>query len=400
LSAHGASEMKKNGKPRARYGTGTLLLRGTIWYAKWREVRRQPDGVPEYIQHSESTGSDDKEFAQRFLNRKLQQIGGRRPTVVDPRKVSYEDLRRNWLVSRQERGMRMLKINRQGNLSHATLPRLDKFFAGYRARDITIDDLRRFRADGHTDGLSDARINRYMATLRGMFNQSLKDELLTRTEVPPYFPMGKESGRARAEAFIEPQFYAPLRKELEEPLRSAFTLAYHDAVRVEEMKRLRWRDFDFERREIYLSEEVTKTDKARIVPIPSDFDLKAGKPDELVCPIGDRRETWNEVCVRVGAGWFECIKCEARCDVRKCPTHGQRAVRGVRYHGPQLRNTRHTAMRSMNDAGMEQTRIMAISGHKTDSMFRRYNIGREKDVQAAREAIERHHKLQQRGVGA
>jgi hypothetical protein len=60
-----------------------------------------------------------------------------------------------------------------------------------------------------------------------------------------------------------------------------------------------------------------------------------------------------------------------------------------------LRNTRHTAMRNMSDAGMERTRIKAISGHKSDSMFERYNIGREKDVDEARKTMDAYHLKQQ-----
>jgi integrase len=386
-------------KPRSRYGTGNLLLRGTTWHARWREVRSLPNGSVDYVQHSMSTGSNDKNYAQRFLNRKLQETGGHRHTMVDPRKVSYEDLRQNWLVSREEKGMRSLKRGKDGQVVHPTLPRLDKFFDAYRAAEITIADLRRFRTDGHTDGLSDARLNRYMATLRSMFNQAVKDEILTRTELPGYFPMGEETIPPRVNAFIEVKYYAALRKVLLEPMRSAFTLAYHDSVRVEEMKRLRWDAFDFKRRIIYLSEEVTKTGNARIVPIPSDFDLKPGRPEELACPIGDRREVWNEASVIVGAGWFECKKCQARCAIRECPTHGHRAVRGVRYHGPQLRNTRHTAVRNMSDAGMDRTRIKEISGHKSDSMFERYNIGREKDVDEARRTMDAYHLKQQTEMG-
>ncbi len=386
-------------KLRSRYGTGNLLLRGNTWYARWREVREQPDGSRESVLHSESTASDDKDFAQRYLNRKLQETGGRRPTVVDPRKVSYDDLRQNWLVSRKDAGMRTLKYDKAGLIGHDTLPALDRFFGGCRANDISVGDLRQFRVERTKSGASDARINRNMATLRSMFNQGLKDELLTRTEIPPYFPMGKESGITRDEAFIEAEWFVPLSRELKEPLRSAFMLAYHIGVRVHELKRLQWRDFDFKRHLITFPGEITKSGKPRTVPIPSDFDRKPGKPEEIVFDIGERRETeWNQVCVRVGVGWFECNKCEARCTGRDCPTHGRRAVRGVIYHGPQLRNTRHTAVRSMSDAGMERSRIMAISGHKTDSMFERYNIGREKDVEEARKAIDAFHQMEQKRV--
>jgi hypothetical protein len=145
--------------------------------------------------------------------------------------------------------------------------------------------------------------------------------------------------------------------------------------------------------------ELTKTGKPRIVPLPSDFDRAPGKPDELVFRIGERRElTWNAVCVRVGIGWFECNECNARCVGRDCPTHGRRAVKGLIYHGPQLRNTRHTAARSLVEAGLDRTRAKAITGHLTDSMFERYNIGRDKDVEDARQAIESFHQQEQKRV--
>ena len=150
------------------------------------------------------------------------------------------------------------------NLPASTLPALDKFFGGYRAKDISVGDLRQFRIQRTKEGASDARINRRMATLRSMFHQGLKDELLTRTEIPPYFPMRKESGTARDEAFIEAEWFVPLSRELNEPLRSAFVLAYHIGVRVHELKRLHWRDFDLKRQLITFPAEITKSGKARI----------------------------------------------------------------------------------------------------------------------------------------
>lgn len=178
--------------------------------------------------------------AQRRLRAKLQLIGGRRPTVTDPRKVSYEDLRQNLLDYCVANSIRSLKKDTQGRLTLNTLPRLDRFFGGWRAREIQVAHLKRFRAEGKHDGLSDARLNRYMATLRKMFRQAIKDELITGEEEPSYFPMTGEKNVARGAIFIKPEWYAPLRKELKEPLRSAFTLAYHDGVRVEELQRIRW----------------------------------------------------------------------------------------------------------------------------------------------------------------
>jgi uncharacterized protein (DUF1778 family) len=54
---------------------------------------------------------------------------------------------------------------------------------------------------------------------------------------------------------------------------------------------------------------------------------------------------------------------------RKCPTHGKRPTKGLRYKGITLRHTRHTAARNMPEPGMEEKRIMEITGHVTHSMF-------------------------------
>ena len=78
------------------FGSGSLRRRGNNWEVRWRSVQGLPDGNTKYLLHPESSGLDDRDFAQRILNRKLQETGGHRPTVVDPRKVSYEDLRQNW----------------------------------------------------------------------------------------------------------------------------------------------------------------------------------------------------------------------------------------------------------------------------------------------------------------
>src|SRR6266478_7858145 len=161
----------KRKSKRGRYGSGSLWLRHRIWWVKWREVKRSPDGIVQYIQHAESTHSEDAKYAEKFLRRKLVETGGRRPTLVDPQKVSYEDLRENFLIRCVERKRRSLKRDKAGAITLATLPRLDRFFGTWRAAEISTGDIRRFRIEGNQNGLSDARLNRYVATLRAMFRR-------------------------------------------------------------------------------------------------------------------------------------------------------------------------------------------------------------------------------------
>jgi integrase len=231
-----------------------------------------------------------------------------------------------------------------------------------------------------------------MATLRKMLNQGVKDELITRAETPSYYPTTHEPNEAQGALFIEPKWYEPLRKHLREPLRSAFTLAYYWGVRVGELGRIRKGHIDRQNRTINLPGEITKMRKPRVLPLPVDVVIAPGPPDELAFPIGDIRGQWYDACVAIGAGHFLCKQCGARCQKRECETHGQQPLKRLRYVGITLRHTRHTAVRNMMDAGMERKRAKELTGHVTDSMFERYNIGRDKDVDEARDLMERFHK--------
>jgi integrase len=382
-------------KKRGRYGDGCVYPRsGGIYWITWYEVTRQPDGTTARMKHYASTKSTDKKHAQRILRAKLQSLGGRRLTPTDPEKITYEDLRENLLQYCLMKGRHSLKKNAAGEPTLNTLPRLDRFFGGWKASEITIVDLKRFRIEGKQEDppLSDARLNRYMATLRKMLNQGVKDELITRAELPSYYPTVSEPNVAVGAVFITREWYDGLIKELKEPLRSALILAYHVGTRVEELNKIEWRDINFDTQTVLLRAEVTKTSEQRLIPLPSAFDRKRGQPNELVFPLGDCRERWRTACVKVGAGYYECRECGERCELRKCPTHGKLPTKKLRYHGALLRHCRHTAARNMADAGMDEKRRMATLGHRTSSMSLRYNIGREGDVARAREAIERFHR--------
>ncbi len=75
-------------------------------------------------------------------------------------------------------------------------------------------------------------------------------------------------------------------------------------------------------------------------------------------PIKDFRESWAQACARAG-------------------------VPNLHFH-----DLRRRAVRNMRRAGVPQVVRMKISGHKTDSMERRYNIVDADDISIAKALVE------------
>jgi len=66
---------------------------------------------------------------------------------------------------------------------------------------------------------------------------------------------------------------------------------------------------------------------------------------------------------------------------------------GKLFHDP-----RRTSVRDVIRSGVPQSIAIKISGHKTASVFRRYDIADEDDLRVAMERVEQYHQKQQGSV--
>jgi len=85
---------------------------------------------------------------------------------------------------------------------------------------------------------------------------------------------------------------------------------------------------------------------------------------------------------------FVCHRSGSRVATYRKEFERARALIGL----PELHfhDLRHAAVSNMVDAGIDEPRAMAIVGHKTNAMLRRYRIVAVRHVQAAGEKLEKH----------
>ena len=112
-------------------------------------------------------------------------------------------------------------------------------------------------------------------------------------------------------------------------------------------------------------------------------------------PVGEFRKSWTSACLSAQLGVMVCRKCKSEsAEKRRCST----CKRARKYAGRIFHDFRRSGVRNLIRAGVPQNVAMRISGHRTDSMFRRYDICNEEDLAQAMLSLEKYHKAEQQRV--
>lgn len=184
----------------------------------------------------------------------------------------------------------------------------------------------------------------------------------------PYIPMLKENNFRKG--FFEHAEFVALKAELPGYLKGFITFAYKTGWRLSEVTGLTWNQVDRSQGIVWLEKGETKNDEGRTVYLVDELQetfqrqwiarKRSRKLTPYVFPnvdgtrrISDFRESWNKVCkdAKIGKRLFH--------------------------------DFRRTAVRNMVRAGIPEHVAMMISGHKTRSVFERYNIVNDADLQLA-----------------
>jgi len=344
---------------------------------KWKDKKtgKKVEGEIFWIRYSragrqfrESTHSTKEADAKRLLKLREGQIAENRFPGLRVEKIRFDELAEDFLNDYRTNGKKSIER------AEMSLKHLRTYFEGMRAVDIGTDRIRAYILHRQEEGVENGTINPELAALKRMFNLASQ---MTPPKVinAPYVPHLAENNSRQG--YFEQQQYLALRRVLPSYLEPVVSIAYHTGMRKEEILGLQWPQVDLMAGKVTLRSEDTKNSEPRIIYLKGELlevmNFQRALRDQKFpsCPwvffgetgerIRDFRGSWNRAC------------------------------REANLEGRIFHDFRRTAVRDMVRAGIPERVAMQISGHKTRSVFERYNITDERDLEKASEKMKRYH---------
>jgi len=345
-------------------GIGRTFQRGSTWWVAYNHRGHE---------YRESSNSDSETKARALLKKRLGEIGRGRFIGPVEEKVTFEGMAQDIQRDYETNGKRS---QRSVTLS---ITHLQGIFGLDRALDITTDRIREYISQRQSEGASNASINRELAALKRMYTLAIQAQKLSSR---PYIPTLEENNARQG--FVGHGEFLALRENLPAYLHDPVTFLYHSGWRVSEMRALEWRDVDLTGRVVRLRPKLSKNKDGRLLPLNGELLQtieRANGRRQPECPyvfhlagkhIGDFRKAWWKACCNTGLGIME--------------KNGSKEM----YVGTIIHDLRRTAVRNMIRAGIPERVAMSLTGHKTRSIFDRYNIVSEADLAQAAERLQSH----------
>jgi integrase len=272
---------------------------------------------------------------------------------------------------------------------------LRPFFGGRRMENITTADLVAFTKHRKCERItlkplsqggpvrerqySNAEINLELATLKRMFNLVRKREKLS---FVPHFEMLKESNARKG--FLERAQVDAMAARLPEPLNRLLMFAYITGWRIpSEIFTLKTKNHVYlQDREVRLDPELAKNDDGRVFPFTDEL-------ENLIRAQIVANEQWQREHGKI-CPWLFHRNGKKICRFERA---FKKACREVGLPDRIPHDFRRTAVRNLIKAGVSEKVAMLMTGHKTRSVFDRYNIVNEEDMRGAATKLD---ELQQR----
>jgi integrase len=325
----------------------------------------------------------------------------------------YEDVERDYTVN-SRKSLPDLKMRWHRHLK--------RVFATIPATELATAQISTYVAQRQKAKAANASINRELAVLKRGYLLAIRNGRLKFGD-RPFVPMLRENN-VRAGFLPDAKYLALARAtaEIGPWLRGLFELAFTYGWRLSELRGLRVSDVDLEAETIRLREGTTKNDDGRLVFMTAMVrqliePLVAGKaPDDKVftrvtqgrtCAIcRDARLAEIESALEAGVSqrivakrFHVSASAISRHVNRRAARKVFLPVKSFRKHWNQatekagcpnllFHDLRRSGVRNLIRAGVTDKVAMQVTGHKTRSVFNRYNIINEEDLRQASALLE------------
>ena len=339
---------------------GTIYSRGdTVWIQYYRDGRR----------YRESVHSTHKADAKRLL--RLREGDTEKGIPVTPK------IGRLTFTEAADDLINDYKVNGKRSLAHAQRRidlHLTPVFGGRRMAGISTADVRAFIAARLEAKAAPGEVNRELALLKRMYTLAIQaGKLLTRPHVPMLAENNVRTG------FFEREQFDSVIGHLPEPVRAVVRFAYITGWRIpSEVLTLQWRQVDLDVGTVRLDPGTTKSGEGRVIHLTGD--LRALLESQRAITDAYQRER-QRICP-----WLFHRNGK---QIRNFRIAWQTACRLAGCPGRIPHDLRRTAVRNFVRAGVSEHVAMKLSGHKTASVFRRYDVVSDADLAEAAQKLDR-----------
>jgi integrase len=353
-------------------GTGTVYQRGATWWIQYSHRGK--------VQRESSHSSERKDAVKLLKKRTTQTSNGQ---VIGP---SAEKVTLGEMLAALMSDYRIKENRTIATVRHFARNLLEHFGADARAIDLTADKIAGYIEARQRTELANASINRETSSLRHAFGLMVSAKRLIHDHVPSVPKLPEASPRR---GFLEPADFVRLQAALPAYLREPAKFLYLTGWRKGAMRSLMWmRDTELEMGPsgtitggtIELQPENSKNKKGSRLRLKGELleviravwsDRKPECPfifhnDGL--PIGDFRKAWKAAC------------------------------KAANLNGLLVHDLRRSCARNLVRAGVPERVAMSVTGHLTRSMFDRYNIVAESDLESAMERVSEY--VKERALGS
>jgi integrase len=327
-----------------------------VWWIRYHHRGRK---------HRESSESTKRADAVKLLKRRMAEIGQGRLLGPDIEKTTFEDLASMLLADYRANGRRSLK-RVEDAIAH-----LRRYFKDSKALDIRADGVTAYITNRQEEGAAAATINRELAALKRAFTIAVR---AGRVAQRPHIQMLQENNRRKG--FFEEDQYRAVLDRSPEDLRPPISVAYITGWRItSEILTRQKHHVDLAAGWLRLEPGETKNGEGRNFPLVPELRIVLERQLE--------RTRSLELATGQIIPWLFHRKGKPIKDFRGA---WETACRGAGVPGRIPHDFRRTAVRNLERSGVPRSAAMAMVGHKTEAIYRRYAIA---DEVLLREAGER-----------